>query len=67
MSEFEEAIERVVAGLEEKNRLINAYEKAHDILDAKKNLLKKSAEMLLEKETIEGDALKQLSAENQPA
>jgi ATP-dependent Zn protease len=40
---------------------------AHNILDAKKPLLKKSAELLLEKETIEGDILKQLIAEDQQA
>ena len=43
------------------------YETAHNILDAKKTLLKKSAELLLEKETIEGDILKQLIAEDQQA
>ncbi len=43
------------------------YEMAHNILDAKKPLLKKSAELLLEKETIEGDILKQLIAEDQQA
>jgi len=41
------------------------YETAYNILDAKKSFLKKSAELLLEKETIEGDALKQLISENQ--
>ena len=43
------------------------YETAHNILDSKKTLLKKSAELLLEKETIEGDILKQLIAEDQQA
>jgi len=43
------------------------YETAHNIIDAKKSLLKKSAELLLEKETIEGDILKQLMAEDQQA
>ena len=43
------------------------YEKAHNLLDAKKDLLKKTAGMLLEKETIEGDALQQLITENQSA
>ena len=43
------------------------YEMAHNLLDAKKPLLKKSAELLLEKETIEGDILKQLIAEDQQA
>jgi cell division protease FtsH len=41
------------------------YETAYNILDAKKSLLKKSAELLLEKETIEGDTLKKLIAEDQ--
>jgi cell division protease FtsH len=41
------------------------YETAYNILDAKKSLLKKSAELLLEKETIEGDILKKLIAEDQ--
>jgi len=41
------------------------YERAYNILDAKKSLLKKCSELLLEKETIEGDALKQLISENQ--
>ena len=39
------------------------YETSYNILDAKKSLLKKSAELLLEKETIEGDTLKQLIEE----
>jgi cell division protease FtsH len=43
------------------------YETAYNILDAKKSLLKKSAELLLEKETIEGDTLKQLIEEDQTA
>lgn len=43
------------------------YETAQNILEAKKSLLKKSAELLLEKETIEGNTLKQLMAEDQPA
>jgi len=43
------------------------YETAQNILEAKKSLLKKSAELLLEKETIEGKTLKQLMAEDQPA
>ena len=42
-------------------------ETAQNILEAKKSLLKKSAELLLEKETIEGKTLKQLMAEDQPA
>lgn len=42
------------------------YETAQNILEAKKSLLKKSAELLLEKETIEGNTLKQLMAEDQP-
>jgi cell division protease FtsH len=41
------------------------YETAYNILDAKKSLLKKTAELLLEKETIEGDNLKQLIGEDQ--
>ena len=51
MPEFEEAVERVVAGLEKKNRLINAKER--EILD-------KGAKILLEKEKIEGEELKAL-------
>jgi cell division protease FtsH len=43
------------------------YETAYNILDAKKSLLKKSAELLLEKETIEGDTLKQLIEEFEKA
>jgi len=43
------------------------YETAQNILEAKKSLLKKSAELLLEKETIEGQTLKKMRAEDQPA
>ena len=43
------------------------YETSYNILDAKKSLLKKSAELLLEKETIEGDTLKQLIEEFEKA
>jgi len=43
------------------------YETSYKILDAKKSLLKKSAELLLEKETIEGDTLKQLIEEFEKA
>jgi cell division protease FtsH len=43
------------------------YETAQNILEAKKSLLKKSAELLLEKETIEGQTLEQLVVEDQPA
>jgi cell division protease FtsH len=43
------------------------YETAYNILDVKKSLLKKNAELLLEKETIDGDTLKQLIEEDQAA
>ncbi|MGD9333853.1 MAG: ATP-dependent zinc metalloprotease FtsH [Desulfobacterales bacterium] len=43
------------------------YETAHNILEAKKSLLEKSAELLLEKETIEGQTLEKMMAEYQPA
>jgi len=43
------------------------YETAQNILEAKKSLLKKSAELLLEKETIEGQTLERMMAEDQPA
>jgi len=43
------------------------YETAQNILEAKKSLLKKSAELLLEKETIEGQTLEKMMAEHQPA
>jgi cell division protease FtsH len=43
------------------------YETAQNILEAKKSLLKKSAELLLEKETIEGQILEKMMAEDQPA
>ena len=43
------------------------YETAQNILEAKKSLLKKSAELLLEKETIEGQTLEKIMAEDQPA
>jgi cell division protease FtsH len=43
------------------------YETAQNILEAKKSLLKKSAELLLEKETIEGQTLERMMAEGQPA
>jgi len=55
MSEFEEAVERVVAGLEKKNRLINPKER--EILD-------RGAALLLEKEKIEGEELKRLDGCN---
>jgi cell division protease FtsH len=42
------------------------YETAQNILEAKKSLLKKSAELLLEKETIEGQTLENMMAEDQP-
>jgi cell division protease FtsH len=42
------------------------YETAQNILEAKKSLLKKSAELLLEKETIEGQTLERMMAEDQP-
>ena len=43
------------------------YETAQNILEAKKSLLKKSAELLLEKETIEGQTLERMMAEDPPA
>ena len=43
------------------------YETAQNILEAKKSLLKKSAELLLEKETIEGQTLEKMMAEDQTA
>jgi len=43
------------------------YETAQNILEAKKSLLKKSAELLLEKETIEGQTLERMMAEDAPA
>ena len=43
------------------------YETAQNILESKKSLLKKSAELLLEKETIEGQTLERMMAEDPPA
>jgi cell division protease FtsH len=43
------------------------YETAQNILEAKKSFLKKSAELLLEKETIEGQTLEKMMAEDQTA
>jgi len=43
------------------------YETAYNILEAKKSLLKKSAELLLEKETIKGQTLEKMIVEEQTA
>ena len=53
---------------QEVREIINQqYETAYNILEAKKSLLKKSAELLLEKETIEGQTLEKMMVEDQPA
>ena len=62
--EYSEATAEIIDN-EVREIIRQQYETAHNILDAKKSLLKKSAELLLEKETIEGDTLKQLISENQ--
>ena len=62
--EYSEATAEMID--QEVREIIKAqYETAYNILDAKTSLLKKSAELLLEKETIEGDTLKQLIEEDQ--
>jgi cell division protease FtsH len=64
--EYSEATAEMID--QEVREIINQqYETAYNILEAKKSLLKKSAELLLEKETIEGQTLKKMMVEDQPA
>lgn len=62
--EYSEATAEIIDN-EVREIIKQQYETARNILDTKKSLLKKSAELLLEKETIEGDVLKQLIEEDQ--
>ena len=63
--EYSEATAEMID--QEVREIINQqYETAYNILEAKKSLLKKSAELLLEKETIEGQTLERMMAEDQP-
>ena len=62
--EYSEATAEIIDN-EVREIIKQQYETACNILDTKKSLLKKSAELLLEKETIEGDVLKQLIEEDQ--
>jgi cell division protease FtsH len=53
---------------QEVREIINQqYETAYNIIEAKKSLLKKSAELLLEKETIKGQTLEKMIVEEQTA
>jgi cell division protease FtsH len=64
--EYSEATAEMID--QEVREIINQqYETAYNILEAKKSLLKKSAELLLEKETIEGQTLEKMMVEDQPA
>jgi cell division protease FtsH len=64
--EYSEATAEMID--QEVREIINQqYETAYNILEAKKFLLKKSAELLLEKETIEGQTLEKMMVEDQPA
>jgi len=62
--EYSEATAEIIDN-EVREIIKQQYETARNILDAKKSLLKESAELLLEKETIEGDTLKQLIEKDQ--
>jgi cell division protease FtsH len=62
--EYSEATAEIIDN-EVREIIIQQYETARNILDAKKSLLKESAELLLDKETIEGDTLKQLIEKDQ--
>jgi cell division protease FtsH len=61
--EYSEATAEIIDN-EVREIIKQQYETARNILDTKKSLLKKSAELLLEKETIGGDVLKQLVEED---
>ena len=62
--EYSEATAEIIDN-EVREIIKQQYETARNILDAKKSLLKESAELLLDKETIEGDTLKQLIEKDQ--
>lgn len=64
--EYSDATAQIIDG-EVRDIITQQYETAKTILKAKKPLLKKCAELLLEKETVEGHTLKELMAQDQPA
>jgi cell division protease FtsH len=63
--EYSDATAQIIDG-EVRDIITQQYETAKTILKAKKPLLKKCAELLLEKETVEGHTLKELMAQDQP-
>ncbi|MBW2492381.1 MAG: cell division protein FtsH, partial [Deltaproteobacteria bacterium] len=65
-AEYSEATAEIIDN-EVREIIKQQYETARNILDAKKSFLKKSAQLLLEKETIEGNTLKQMIEEDQPS
>jgi ATP-dependent Zn protease len=48
------------------SKLLEQYEKALEILRGKKGVLQKGAQLLMDKEKIEGDELKALMGETSP-
>jgi cell division protease FtsH len=58
-AEYSEATAELIDS-EVRDIISNQYQTARNLLESKKELLKKYATLLLEKETLEGDALKEL-------
>jgi len=65
-AEYSEATAEIIDN-EVREIIKQQYETARNILGAKKSFLEKSAQLLLEKETIEGNTLKQLIEEHEKA
>ncbi|MBW2405863.1 MAG: ATP-dependent zinc metalloprotease FtsH [Deltaproteobacteria bacterium] len=65
-AEYSEATAEIIDN-EVREIIKQQYETARNILGAKKSFLEKSAQLLLEKETIEGNTLKQMIEEDQPS